>query len=76
MNRFDVFENPELQRQPNTPCVTAAVNPGFEVPGEKLSLEPFQVAFIPTALLSRRVGTLALERTANIRAMDCLMSGL
>jgi toxin CcdB len=56
--------------------VTTAVNPSFEIGGERLTLEPFQIAFMPIRLLHKKVLSLAGERTAIVRAVDALMSGL
>lgn len=103
MSQFDVFENPEHRRQPNTPClvviqsdhfvdarttvvvplvrvaptnIKTAANPSFEVNGERLTFEPFQIAFIPTRLLKSRVASLAEHRHTIVHAVDSLMSGL
>ena len=56
--------------------VTTAVNPEFELNGERLTLEPFQIAFLPAARLKRRAGSLASDRHVIVRAVDALMSGL
>ncbi|MCR6646346.1 MAG: CcdB family protein [Terricaulis sp.] len=58
------------------PKMLEAVNPIFEVKGERLTLEPFQIAFIPVARLRKKVASLADERVAIVRAVDALMSGL
>ena len=103
MSQYDVYANPEHQRQPNTPYLvviqsdhfigartavviplvrnaelktTTAVNPSFEVNGESVVLEPFQIAFIPARLLTQRIGSLQAERPLIVRAIDALMSGL
>lgn len=56
--------------------VTTAVNPSFEIGGERLTLEPFQIAFMPTRLLRKKVCSLVGERTSIVRAVDALLSGL
>jgi toxin CcdB len=56
--------------------VIAAINPNLNIAGETLTLEPFQIAFIPTALLQRPIGSLEAHRHEIIRAIDALLSGL
>jgi len=56
--------------------VSAAINPSFEIEGEKLTLEPLQVAFIPRRELTRKVGSLAEDRHTIIAAIDAMLSGL
>jgi toxin CcdB len=58
------------------PKILTAVNPQFKVDGETLTLEPFQIAFLPTRLLTQRLGNLEAQRHLIIRAIDALMSGL
>lgn len=55
--------------------VTTAVNQASKSAANS-SLEPFQIAFIPAHLLRKKVHSLAGERTATVRAVDALMSGL
>ena len=59
-----------------TPDVTTALNPTFEVNGESVTLDPFQIAFLPRIMLGARVGSLEIERPRIIRAVDALLSGL
>jgi mRNA-degrading endonuclease toxin of MazEF toxin-antitoxin module len=58
------------------PKIVTAVNPQFVIGDDTLTLEPFQLAFIPTRLLAQRLGNLEEQRHLIIRAMDALMSGL
>jgi hypothetical protein len=58
------------------PKIITAVNPQFAIDGETLTLEPFQIAFMPTRLLTQRLGNLEDQRHLIIRAVDALMSGL
>ena len=54
----------------------AHLNPVFDIEGQRVFLQPLEIAALPTAVLQRRVSNLEEFRYQIVRAIDLVFTGI